>query len=102
MLPPPAHHLDVQPVQGDWRKRFGGGKSSDGKVKKTSSSAPAPAAAPAQPTYPKKSKTKPDLEALSHGLPSGWTAVWKAATGDIYYENKSTKVWACVGSVGGG
>ncbi len=31
------------------------------------------------------SKTRPDLAALSVGLPTGWRAMWDAATGDIYY-----------------
>ena len=47
---------------------------------------------PPEPEYPKRSKTKPDLEALSKGLPSGWKAFWEKGSGDIYYENKATKV----------
>ncbi len=49
-------------------------------------------------------KTKPDLDALSAGLPPGWRAMWDKSSGDVYYGNLATKVgllyaqkrvWSC-------
>ena len=37
-------------------------------------------------------KDKPDLKALSVGLPPGWIAMWEKASGDVYYGNPTTKV----------
>ncbi len=37
---------------------------------------------------------KPDLDALSAGLPPGWKALWDKASKELYYGNPSTKVWA--------
>ncbi len=107
----------TQPVQGDWRKRFApkapSGSSSSATSKKATKAAAAAAAAQQAPAYPKTSKTKPDLEGLSQGLPSGWKATWDKANGDIYYENRATKVreeggrvrrwlWSAAGGVIGG
>lgn len=39
----------------------------------------------------RSSKTRPDLEWLSVGLPKGWKALWEKETGSIFYENKTTK-----------
>jgi len=36
--------------------------------------------------------TKPDLAALSVGLPPGWLAMWDAASGAVYYGDPETKV----------
>ncbi|EFJ43274.1 hypothetical protein VOLCADRAFT_106914 [Volvox carteri f. nagariensis] len=36
-------------------------------------------------------KTKPDLDALSAGLPSGWRAMWDKNSGDVYYGNMTTR-----------
>eukprot|EP00898_Chlorokybus_atmophyticus_P002311 jgi/Chlat1/3080/Chrsp21S03385 len=36
-------------------------------------------------------KVKPDLKALSKGLPPGWQALHDAASGDVYYGNLKTK-----------
>ncbi len=109
-----------QPVQGDWRQRFGAASTSGGEKKKSSKSSKPPSSSSAaaaaasasgsaaaaavagapgsaggganEPLYPKKSKTKPDLDWLSRGLPQGWRAVWEKDGGDIYYENATTKV----------
>lgn len=63
--------------------------------------AEAGAAAAAGPTvqWPTNSKMKPDLEALSVGLPSGWVAMWDKASGDIYYGNPTTKVCNAVSMI---
>ncbi|KXZ54170.1 hypothetical protein GPECTOR_5g267 [Gonium pectorale] len=39
-------------------------------------------------------KTRPDLDALSAGLPAGWRAMWDKGSGDVYYGNLTTKVRA--------
>ncbi|GFR46642.1 hypothetical protein Agub_g8253, partial [Astrephomene gubernaculifera] len=41
------------------------------------------------------SKTRPDLDALSAGLPAGWRAMWDKGSGDVYYGNLTTRVGAC-------
>jgi hypothetical protein len=46
------------------------------------------------------SRTKPDLEALSAGLPRGWRAMWDKSSGDVYYGNPGSRVrvwagWSC-------
>lgn len=46
------------------------------------------------------SRTKPDLEALSAGLPRGWRAMWDKSSGDVYYGNPGSRVrmwpgWGC-------
>ncbi|GLI62519.1 hypothetical protein VaNZ11_005176 [Volvox africanus] len=43
-------------------------------------------------------KTKPDLDALSAGLPPGWRAMWDKATGDVYYGNLVTRVGTGMGA----
>lgn len=35
---------------------------------------------------------KPDLEALSVGLPAGWKALWDKTSKEVYYANPKTKV----------
>jgi hypothetical protein len=41
-------------------------------------------------------KDKPDLKALSVGLPPGWIAMWDKVSGDVYYGNPATKVMMSV------
>lgn len=48
---------------------------------------------PVSEQYPTNSKARPDLDALSVGLPAGWRAMWDKGSGDIYYGNPTTKVW---------
>ncbi|GAX81343.1 hypothetical protein CEUSTIGMA_g8774.t1 [Chlamydomonas eustigma] len=87
-----AENANFQPLQVDWRKRFGGGGDSSKPGKKIKAQLTnASTAQPQVPDFPKRSSTKPDLEALSVGLPAGWKAMWEKGSGDIYYENKSTK-----------
>ncbi len=89
----------MQPLAGDWRQKLVAKEEAKAakKAKKAAkaagaSAATSTAAAPAAPAYPTNSKTKPDLAALSKGLPPGWRAMWDAASGDIYYGCPSTKV----------
>jgi hypothetical protein len=111
------------PVVGDWRARLGlGGAAAGGaagaaaetpeeraarkaakRAAKAAKKATAVAAAAAAHSggddgssqWPTSMKTKPDLQALSVGLPPGWVAMFEhdAATGvyNIYYGNPDTK-----------
>jgi hypothetical protein len=102
------------PLTGDWRAKLGlGGAGGSGnaaagegataeaarkvarkaaKAAKATKAAKAEAASTKAALWPTNSKTKPDLGALSVGLPSGWQAMWDAKSGDIYYGNPTTKV----------
>lgn len=40
----------------------------------------------------KSTAAKPDLEALTAGLPAGWRAMWDKSSGDVYYGNTGTRV----------
>lgn len=66
----------------DWREKIKANKSKP---------AEAPKAAAVK-AGPLKFGSKPDLEALSVGLPPGWKALWDKKSGEIYYGNPSTKV----------
>jgi hypothetical protein len=57
------------------------------------------AAAPAKKAAPVQAKAKaavyaekPDLDALSAGLPAGWKALWDSGSKELYYGCPSTKV----------
>lgn len=90
-----SHNSACAALQGDWRKlvkHAEGGKEGSGKEKKRKASSSSAAVAAAPKVYPTNSLSKPDLEALSVGLPAGWKARWDIKTGDIYYESSVTKV----------
>ena len=74
--------LCVQPLAMDWREKI---KAAKGRP------AEKPKAATVK-AQPKKYASKPDLEALSGGLPPGWKALWDKQSGEIYYGNPTTKV----------
>eukprot|EP00775_Hariotina_reticulata_P007012 gene7012-7226_t len=110
------------PLAGDWRAKLGLGSAADqgaggtgnaatgqgaaaeaarraakkaakaAKAAKASKTAKAEVAIAKAAQWPTNSKTKPDLVALSVGLPSGWQAMWDVKSGDIYYGNPTTKV----------
>jgi len=88
-------NANFAPVMGDWRKTLAKQHKSSkshkhgSSSKKSSKSASADKAAGG---YPTNSKSRPDLESLSAGLPQGWQAMWDKKTGDIYYGNPTTKV----------
>ena len=73
--------LALQPLAMDWREKI---KAAKGKP------AEAPQAATAKPE-PVKYASKPDLEALSGGLPPGWKALWDKKSGEVFYGNPATK-----------
>ena len=72
----------LQPLAMDWREKI---KAAKGRP----ADAPKAAAPKAQPL---KYTSKPDLEALSGGLPPGWKALWDKQSGEVYYGNPTTKV----------
>ena len=72
----------LQPLATDWREKI---KAAKGRP----ADAPKAAAVRAE---PKKYTSKPDLEALSGGLPPGWKALWDKQSGEVYYGNPTTKV----------
>lgn len=67
----------AQPLAVDWREKIKVRK----KDEKTADEQPSDPAAAA----------KPDLKALSAGLPEGWRAMWDKSSGSVYYGNLSTK-----------
>lgn len=72
----------LQPLAMDWREKI---KAAKGR----------PAEAPKAVTpkaEPVKYASKPNLEALSVGLPSGWKALWDKQSREIFYGNPTTKV----------
>ena len=71
-----------QPLAMDWREKIKAAKSKPAE-------APKPAAAKPEPV---KYASKPDLEALSVGLPQGWKALWDKKSSEIFYGNPTTKV----------
>ena len=107
------------PLAGDWRARLLGGEGGQGatgedgaadaaaaktaaeakaarkaakKAAKVAAAAAAAAESETKPKYPTNSATRPDLAAISVGLPPGWQAMWDKSSGDIYYGNLATKV----------
>ncbi len=99
-------------MQGDWRKtlamQLGASevppaapttskkhKSSSHKSSKRDKTAAAGAASAKEAAAAAPATTKPratDMASLSAGLPPGWRVVTDKETGDIYWENPSTKV----------
>lgn len=89
----PAHPgllLCLQPLAGDWRERLKAGKAEAGSPEQVTGKA-APAAAPAAAPV---SDGRPDLAALTRGLPKGWRAMWDKQSREVYYGNLGTKVRA--------
>lgn len=93
-----ADNPNFTPLTTDWRARLqmqqapaAAGTSTAAANHHAGSSATAGTAADG-PAGIARSATKPDLDALSAGLPPGWRAMWDKASGDIYYGNLSTKV----------
>ena len=72
----------LQPLAVDWREKI---KAAKGRP----AEAPKAAAPKAKPV---KYASKPDLDALSGGLPPGWKALWDKQSGEVYYGNPTTKV----------
>lgn len=93
--------LHVQPVVGDWQQRVKQAKrqqrSSDAAAAATAAAAAAEPAAQAKavagsgPAAAAARGGKPDLDALSEGLPSGWRAMWDATHSRVYYGNLDTQ-----------
>lgn len=83
-----ADVLAGQPLAGDWRDRVKGGGGAKGAVAAAVKKAAPKQAAAAPVTYVEK----PDLDALSAGLPPGWKALWDKTSKEIYYGCKATKV----------
>ena len=84
----------MQPLAVDWRAKLKASKSKtarrEAKAAARSAAAEASSSAATQPTP--AATGKPDLAALSKGLPEGWRAMWDAASGDVYFGNLGTKV----------
>ena len=78
----------MQPVAGDWRS----------KVKAAAKKAGAPQAEKQLESTAPPKDGRPDLAALTAGLPAGWKAMWDKASKDVYYGNPSTKVGATPGT----
>ncbi len=78
----------------DWRAKLKASKSKtarrEAKAAARSAAAEANSTAADQPAS--AATGKPDLAALSKGLPEGWRAMWDAASGDVYFGNLGTKV----------
>ncbi|EIE24375.1 hypothetical protein COCSUDRAFT_83679 [Coccomyxa subellipsoidea C-169] len=72
---------NFQPLAVDWREKLKTTKAAAEKKRKPVSAQQAPV------TYTEK----PDLEALSVGLPAGWKALWDKASKEVYYANPKTK-----------
>ena len=96
----PCQHADVavavalQPLAVDWRAKLKASKSKtarrEAKAAARTAAAEASSSAATQPAP--AAAGKPDLAALSKGLPAGWRAMWDAASGDVYFGNLDTKV----------
>ncbi|KAK9818113.1 hypothetical protein WJX72_007317 [[Myrmecia] bisecta] len=81
----PDDNANFQPVAGDWRSKVQSAK------KRGKADAKEAAADSESPAGSSKAGQKPDLDALSKGLPAGWRAMWDKASGDVYYGNLTTK-----------
>lgn len=102
------HVLSAQPLVGDWRQQLLGDGAGEAAAEQQQQQQTAQ-----QPAAKKRRKhegeaavdeeagvaavsgtssSKPDLTALSAGLPKGWRALYDAASGMVYYGNKKTKV----------
>ncbi|KAK9906386.1 hypothetical protein WJX75_000970 [Coccomyxa subellipsoidea] len=73
---------NFQPLAVDWREKLKTSKKAAAEPKRK------PASVQQAPvTY----NEKPDLEALSVGLPAGWKALWDKTSKEVYYANPKTK-----------
>ncbi|KAK9806530.1 hypothetical protein WJX73_007844 [Symbiochloris irregularis] len=93
---------NLQPLTGDWREKVRAAKvqskskpgqhetKQEPKSKAAAAATKAPLVAAAAPDG------RPDLAALTLGLPEGWRAMWDKHSNDVYYGNLSTKetTWA--------
>lgn len=91
---------EQQPATKKHKHRDKSSSKSHDKAKKsgaTSSAAAAPGVKVDAQGYITNSKTRPNLSALSAGLPEGWRAMWDQQSGDVYYGCPDTKVrWQAV------
>ena len=83
----------LQPLAGDWRAKVRAAKA-PASGSPEPEPAPENAAAHQLPTVVPTPAGKPDLAALSVGLPEGWKAMWDRSSKQTYYGNLSTKVRA--------
>ena len=72
----------LQPLAVDWREKMKTTKAAAAVKRKPAATTPVPV------TY----NEKPDLEALSVGLPADWKALWDKTSKEVYYANPKTKV----------
>lgn len=79
----------VQPVVGDWQQRVKQAKRQQ-RSEAAAAAGAAQAAAATQPTA-ETAGGKPDLDALSQGLPDGWRAMWDAGHSRVYFGNLQTQ-----------
>lgn len=99
-----AENANFAPLAGDWRSKVRGGKkggqaSRGARAAATAEAAAAGAEAAAAEAAPAREASPAagggtDLEALSEGLPAGWTAMLDTSSGNVYYGNLSTQVRA--------
>ena len=96
-LPSPSCPLCLQPVVGDWQQRVKQAKrhqradAAAAAASAASAATQAKAAAGSAPAAAAARGTKPDLDALSEGLPSGWRAMWDATHSRVYFGNLETQ-----------
>ncbi|BDA46282.1 hypothetical protein COCOBI_08-3740 [Coccomyxa sp. Obi] len=72
---------NFQPLALDWREKMKTAKAAATVKRKPAATTPAPV------IY----SERPDLEALSVGLPAGWKALWDKTSKEVYYANPKTK-----------
>ena len=75
--------LPLQPLAGDWREKVKAAQAAAASPTAATAVAPAPTPAP---------DGRPDLAALTVGLPEGWKAMWDKQSKEVYYGNLTTKV----------
>ncbi len=101
-IPPPIPRVPLrpQPVVGDWQQRVKQAKrhqradaaaAAAAAASAASAATQAKAAAGSAPAAAAARGTKPDLDALSEGLPSGWRAMWDATHSRVYFGNLETQ-----------
>jgi hypothetical protein len=71
----------LQPLAVDWREKVRLAQKRDAGAEAKEEAAPAN----------NGEKPKPDLKALSEGLPDGWKAMWDKDSGEVFYGNPKTK-----------
>ena len=69
----------MQPLAFDWREKIKAAKGKPAEAQQAAAPKPQPV----------KYASKPDLEALSGGLPPGWKALWDKKSGEIFYGHPS-------------